>query len=160
MSQARASNSVGAAKCAIIATGARARVQSSTQSREIRKEHHPNRSQRAPGWSQDTSRMSPKWLQNGSKITPKRLPRGSWSTLGGLLGAFWRLLPLFCPFFTLQRASWNALGRLWGRKKDLLSGSWALQEESQDRFQLSWGPEGSQNKAREGPKSRPEMDPS
>ena len=115
---------------------------------------------RAPGWSQNTSRMLPKWLQNGSKIIPKWLPKGSWSTLGGLLGAFWRLLPLFCPYFTLQRASWNALGRLRGRKKDLLSGSWALQEESQDRFQPSWGPKNSQNGAQKGPKSRSENDSS
>ena len=115
---------------------------------------------RALGWSPNTSRMNPKWLQNGSKITPKLLPKGPWSTLGGLLGAFWRLFPLFCPVFALQRASWNALGRLRGRKKDLLSGSWAFQEESQDRFQPSWRPKGSQTGAQKGAKTRSKSDSS
>ena len=49
-------------------------------------------------------------------------------------------------------ASWIALGGLWSRKKVLLIASWPLQEDSQDRFQRSWGPKGSPKGAQEGPK--------
>ena len=91
---------------------------------------------------QISSKMVPTWLQNGSKIDPG----ASWRALGAVLAAWSALGGL------LERC-WSALGGLRGRKKDLLSGSWALEEESQDRFQLSWGPEGFQSRAREDPKS-------
>ena len=61
--------------------------------------------------------------------------------------------PFFGPLFgTLFFASWS-------RKKDPLSGSWALQEESQDRLQLSWRPKDSPKGAREGPKWSPKSIP-
>ena len=94
-----------------------------------------------PKLFQNSSRMAPQMAPKCSKIDPE----ASWRALGAVLAA-WRSLG------GLLERCWSALGGLRGRKKDLLSGSWALEEESQDRFQLSWGPEGSQNRAREGPK--------
>ena len=96
MSQARASNSVGAAKCAIRATGARARVQSSTQSREIRKERHPNRSRRE---LQGGPRIPPECSLNGSKMAPKLLQNGSQRGPGALLEASWEPFGDYCPYF-------------------------------------------------------------
>ena len=68
-------------------------------------------------------------------------PESILELIGEVLELSWQAGGLF-------GASWCALGALWGRKKYPLSGSWALQEESQDRFQLSWGPTSSQNGAR------------
>ena len=63
---------------------------------------------------QISSKMVPRWLQNGSKIDPG----ASWRALGAVLAAWSALGGL------LERC-WSALGSLRGRKKDLLSGSWA-----------------------------------
>ena len=68
-----------------------------------------------------------------------------WRTFGGSI-----LGPLFGTLFF---PSWSALGRLQGRKKMLLRGSWPPQDDFQDSFQPSRGPKSSQNGAREGPKS-------
>ena len=98
---------------------------------------------------QISSKMVPTWLQNGSKIDPG----ASWRALGAVLAAWSALGGL------LERC-WSALGGLRGRKKDLLSGSWAFQEESQDRFQPSWRPKGSQTGAQNGAKTRSKSDSS
>ena len=63
----------------------------------------------------------------------------SWVTLGSLFGDPW--------------ASWIALGGFGGRKKVVVNGSWPLQEEFQDRFQLFGGTKGSQKDAQEGAKT-------
>ena len=60
-------------------------------------------------------------------------PKSILRPLGELLELFWQ------PGGLLE-ISWSALGALRDREKDPLRGSWALREESQDRFQLSWGP--------------------
>ena len=57
------------------------------------------------------------------------------------------------PFGTLKSSKFGQfLGTLyvasWSRKKVVLNRSWAVQDEFQDRFQPSWGPKGSQRKAR------------
>ena len=98
---------------------------------------------------QISSKMVPTWLQNGSKIDLG----ASWRALGVVLAAWSALGGL------LERC-WSALGGLRGRKKDLLSGSWAFQEESQDRFQPSWRPKGSQTGAQKGAKTRSKSDSS
>ena len=61
-----------------------------------------------------------------------------WRTFGGSI-----LGPLFGTLFF---PSWSALGRLQGRKKLLLRGSWPPQDDFQDSFQPSRGPKGSQAK--------------
>ena len=85
--------------------------------------------------------MTPRWLQDGS-------PNGSKMTLESILRSLGELLEPSWQAGGLLGASWSALGRILGRKKGPSSGSWALQEESQDRFQLPWGPKCSQNGAR------------
>ena len=102
-----------------------------------------------PGGVNISLKMVPTWLQNGSKIDPG----ASWRALGAVLAAWSALGGL------LERC-WSALGGLRGRKKDLLSGSWALQEESQDRFQPSWRPKGSQTGAQKRAKTRSQSDSS
>ena len=64
-------------------------------------------------------------------------------------------MPSSWPPGTLLEASGDR-----GRSRVLLSGSWALQEGSQDSFHRSWGPKGSQKGGPEGPKSGPGGDSS
>ena len=84
----------------------------------------------------------------------------SWRPLGGLLELLKRLGRPRGDFQGLVGRSWKPLGSLLGLKKEVLNGSWPLQEEFQERFQPSWGPKGSQKGAPEGPKSGPGGDSS
>ena len=93
-------------------------------------------------------KMAPIWLQNRPQNGSKIDPVASWRAIGAVSAAWSALGGL------LERC-WSALGGLRGRKKDLLSGSWAFQEESQDRFQPSWRPKGSQTGAKKGAKTSP-----
>ena len=99
--------------------------------------------------------IAPKWLQKGFKMEPVWLPNWPWRPLGGLLGPLKRLGRPRGGFQGLMGRSWMPLGSLLGPKKEVLNGSWPLQEEFQDRFQPSWGPKGSQKGGREGAKSSP-----
>ena len=106
---------------------------------------------------------SEKWHPECPRIATTLIPKSikSWSkiALKSILKPLGELLELSWQAGGLLGASWSALGSLRGRKKDPWNGSWALQEESQDRFQLSWGPKGSQNRARKGLKWAPKSNP-
>ena len=76
----------------------------------------------------------------------------SWRPLGGLLELLKRLGRQRAgppgAYGALLEASWVALG---AEKKEVLNGSWPLQEEFQDRFQPSWRPKGSRKGGPEDP---------
>ena len=84
----------------------------------------------------------------------------SWRSLGGLLEPLNRLGRPRGGFQGLTGALGRLLGRSWGRRKEVLNGSWPLQEEFQDRFQPSWGAKGSRKGGQEGPKLSPTGDSS
>ena len=100
-------------------------------------------------------KMAPKLLQNSSQMAPKLALEASWRALGGLLELLKRLGRPRGDFQGLMGRSWKPLGSLLGPKKEVLNGSWPLQEEFQERFQPSWGPKGSRKGGQEGPKSSP-----
>ena len=103
----------------------------------------PTLSQYGPPYG---ANMVPKWLPNVSQSVKNRSREASWT----LLGVSWP-------------RSWKPLGTLLDgsrtEKKLLLSGSWLLQEEVQERFQPSRGPSNSQNGARACPNSGSRSDP-
>ena len=77
------------------------------------------------------------WRPLGRILDPLELLEASRSALGGLLGASRR--PLGQKKSTLDRplSALEKIPRQVSAKKKLLIGSWALQEEFQDRFQPS-----------------------
>ena len=97
-------------------------------------------------------KMAPRVSSNCCNFDPQTNQQLIQIALKSILRPLGDLLELSWQAGGLLEASWSALGSLRGRKKDPSSGSRALQEESQDRFQLSWGPKNSQNRARAGPK--------
>ena len=84
----------------------------------------------------------------------------SWRPLGGFLELLKGLGRPRGGFQGLMGLSWTPLGSLLGPKKEVLNGSWPLQEEFQERFQPSWGPKGSRKGGQEGRKSSPRGDSS
>ena len=76
----------------------------------------------------------------------------SWRPLGGLLELLKRLGQPRGGFQGLMGRSWTPLGSLLEPKKEVLNGSWPLQEEFQERFQPSWGPKGSRKGAKRAQK--------
>ena len=85
------------------------------------------------------SKMAPKWFPNGSQMAPKLALEASWTALGGLLEFLVRLGRPRGDFQGLMGRSWKPLGSLLGLKKEVLNGSWPLQDEYQDSFQTPWG---------------------
>ena len=98
--------------------------------------------------------ISPKWHQYGCQMGPGGLLEGSWRPIGALK----RLGRPRGGFQGCVGRSWTPLRAFLEPKKVVLNGSWQLQEEFQDRFQLSQGPKSSQKGGPEGPKSSPRDD--
>ena len=94
--------------------------------------------------------IASKWLQNSSKMEPTWLPNGPWRPCGGLLKLLKGLGRPSGGFQGRMGRSWTPLGALLGPKKEVLNGSWPLQEGFQDRFQPSRGPKGSRKGGPEG----------
>ena len=90
--------------------------------------------------------MAPTLLQNGPQVAPKWLQIRSWSLLESSWSSLGSLEASLRPLGSLLERSWEPLEQLWGA----LGGVWVA---SGDSFQRSWRPKGSQNGAREGPKS-------
>ena len=68
---------------------------------------------------------------------PREALEASWRPLGGVLELLKRLGRLRGGFQGLMGRSWKPLGSLLGLKKEVLNGSWPLQEQFQDRCQPS-----------------------
>ena len=81
--------------------------------------------------------MDLKWYQHGCQIGP-----------GGLLEASWRSLAALKRAWSAKGGLPGAYGALLVPKKEVLNGSWPLQEEFQDRFQPSRGPKAPEREAK------------
>ena len=96
--------------------------------------------------------IASKLFQILCKMMPTWLLNGPWRPPGGLLEVSLEPLKrLGRPsggFQWLMGGSWTPLGALLGPKKEVLNGSWPIQEEFQDRFQPLWGQEAPERDAK------------